>query len=285
MASGRLMYTGPTERLVPWFHSLGYTYDPEVQGTTPDWALDLVSLGFEKNALPHTQHQHVHCGGQHNAHHHTAQHAQHMQLHGHVLHQQQHVNLKDVGSLRDADGTAADSGAAAGYCHDASVTHPDSCSVASTSSSLSVIYALHHPHDNAADGSLMTAHEQLAAAADAFKEHFQQQRPDLFSIIAKPSKTAQPQLAGAAAAAAVAADCADAAMLVAAYGSGTAVPPGAGSLAKYKALLWREWLVTTRYATEPSCTHFGGHTTSRACCAWADACCTTPSPLQYCCHW
>ncbi|WIA13694.1 hypothetical protein OEZ85_007251 [Tetradesmus obliquus] len=59
LASGRLMYTGPTEELVPWFNSLGYPYNPEVQGTTPDWALDLVSLGFDKAAqpLPHLQQQ------------------------------------------------------------------------------------------------------------------------------------------------------------------------------------------------------------------------------------
>lgn len=48
LSSGRLMYTGPTEELVPWFTSLGYAYDPELHGMASDWALDLVSLGFTK---------------------------------------------------------------------------------------------------------------------------------------------------------------------------------------------------------------------------------------------
>jgi hypothetical protein len=48
LSSGRLMYTGPTEQLVPWFTSLGYAYDPELHGMASDWALDLVSLGFTK---------------------------------------------------------------------------------------------------------------------------------------------------------------------------------------------------------------------------------------------
>lgn len=48
LSSGRLMYTGPTGGLVPWFTSLGYAYDPEIHGMASDWALDLVSLGFTK---------------------------------------------------------------------------------------------------------------------------------------------------------------------------------------------------------------------------------------------
>jgi hypothetical protein len=48
LSSGRLMYTGPTEQLVPWFTSLGYAYDAELHGMASDWALDLVSLGFTK---------------------------------------------------------------------------------------------------------------------------------------------------------------------------------------------------------------------------------------------
>ncbi|KAF6258116.1 hypothetical protein COO60DRAFT_1520342 [Scenedesmus sp. NREL 46B-D3] len=48
LSSGRLMYTGPTEQLVPWFTSLGYAYDHELHGMASDWALDLVSLGFTK---------------------------------------------------------------------------------------------------------------------------------------------------------------------------------------------------------------------------------------------
>lgn len=48
LASGRLMYTGPTDGLVRWFTSLGYYYDPTEHGMASDWALDLVSLGFTK---------------------------------------------------------------------------------------------------------------------------------------------------------------------------------------------------------------------------------------------
>jgi hypothetical protein len=48
------MYTGPTDDLVTWFSSLGYYYDPETHGMASDWALDLVSLGFTK---PGNQHQ------------------------------------------------------------------------------------------------------------------------------------------------------------------------------------------------------------------------------------
>jgi hypothetical protein len=48
LASGRLMYTGPTDGLTRWFTSLGYHYDPSDHGMASDWALDLVSLGFAK---------------------------------------------------------------------------------------------------------------------------------------------------------------------------------------------------------------------------------------------
>lgn len=40
------MYSGTTDDLVPWFNSLGFSYRPTVHGLVPDWALDLVSLGF-----------------------------------------------------------------------------------------------------------------------------------------------------------------------------------------------------------------------------------------------
>eukprot|EP00878_Enallax_costatus_P012559 GHUV01013117.1.p1 GENE.GHUV01013117.1~~GHUV01013117.1.p1 ORF type:complete len:585 (+),score=193.17 GHUV01013117.1:274-2028(+) len=42
------MYTGPTDDLVPWFKSLGYYYDLQEHGMASDWALDLVALGFAK---------------------------------------------------------------------------------------------------------------------------------------------------------------------------------------------------------------------------------------------
>lgn len=48
LASGRLMYTGPTDDLVPWFKSLGYYHDLQEHGVASDWALDLVALGFTK---------------------------------------------------------------------------------------------------------------------------------------------------------------------------------------------------------------------------------------------
>lgn len=48
LASGRLMYTGPTDGLTRWFTSIGYHYDPAEHGMASDWALDLVSLGFTK---------------------------------------------------------------------------------------------------------------------------------------------------------------------------------------------------------------------------------------------
>lgn len=45
------MYTGRPDALVPWFtQKLGYWYEPTVHGMVPDWALDLVTLGFKKPA-------------------------------------------------------------------------------------------------------------------------------------------------------------------------------------------------------------------------------------------
>eukprot|EP00878_Enallax_costatus_P023397 GHUV01024885.1.p2 GENE.GHUV01024885.1~~GHUV01024885.1.p2 ORF type:complete len:343 (+),score=103.52 GHUV01024885.1:2470-3498(+) len=41
-----MLHTGMTDDLAPWLQSLGFSYDPETQGIVPDWALDLVSLGF-----------------------------------------------------------------------------------------------------------------------------------------------------------------------------------------------------------------------------------------------
>lgn len=48
VASGRLMFFGPPEELVPWFDHLGYKYDPATHGVASDWALDLVAIGFQK---------------------------------------------------------------------------------------------------------------------------------------------------------------------------------------------------------------------------------------------
>eukprot|EP00879_Flechtneria_rotunda_P017044 GHRR01017850.1.p1 GENE.GHRR01017850.1~~GHRR01017850.1.p1 ORF type:complete len:820 (+),score=223.92 GHRR01017850.1:95-2554(+) len=48
LASGRLMFHGARDDLVPWFGHLGYTYDPALHGVASDWALDLVAIGFHK---------------------------------------------------------------------------------------------------------------------------------------------------------------------------------------------------------------------------------------------
>lgn len=48
VASGRLMYYGPPDELVPWFDHLGYKYDAAIHGVASDWALDLVAIGFQK---------------------------------------------------------------------------------------------------------------------------------------------------------------------------------------------------------------------------------------------
>lgn len=48
VASGRLMYFGSPDDLVPWFDHLGYKYDPATHGVASDWALDLVAIGFQK---------------------------------------------------------------------------------------------------------------------------------------------------------------------------------------------------------------------------------------------
>jgi hypothetical protein len=48
VASGRLMFFGPPDDLVPWFDRLGYKYDAAAHGVASDWALDLVAIGFQK---------------------------------------------------------------------------------------------------------------------------------------------------------------------------------------------------------------------------------------------
>lgn len=49
LAAGRMMYSGTTDDLVPWFESMGFSYEPTVHGLVPDWALDLVSLGLNSS--------------------------------------------------------------------------------------------------------------------------------------------------------------------------------------------------------------------------------------------
>uniref|UniRef100_A0A383VRM2 ABC transporter domain-containing protein n=1 Tax=Tetradesmus obliquus TaxID=3088 RepID=A0A383VRM2_TETOB len=48
LASGRLMFHGVCDDLVPWFGHLGYPYDASLHGVASDWALDLVAIGFHK---------------------------------------------------------------------------------------------------------------------------------------------------------------------------------------------------------------------------------------------
>jgi hypothetical protein len=48
LASGRLMFHGVRDDLVPWFGHLGYAYDASQHGVASDWALDLVAIGFHK---------------------------------------------------------------------------------------------------------------------------------------------------------------------------------------------------------------------------------------------
>jgi ABC-type multidrug transport system ATPase subunit len=49
LASGLLVYIGPTDGLVPWFQGrLGYgPWSVAVHGTEADWVLDLVNTGFD----------------------------------------------------------------------------------------------------------------------------------------------------------------------------------------------------------------------------------------------
>jgi len=48
LASGRLMYHGLRDNMVPWFGTQGYSYDASQHGVASDWALDLVAIGFHK---------------------------------------------------------------------------------------------------------------------------------------------------------------------------------------------------------------------------------------------
>jgi hypothetical protein len=49
LASGLLIYHGPTGGMVPWLSGqLGYSYLPAAHGLASDWALDLVVVEFAK---------------------------------------------------------------------------------------------------------------------------------------------------------------------------------------------------------------------------------------------
>lgn len=45
LSSGRLMYHGPCSEMLPWFQSMGFSYN---KGSESDWVLDLVATGFDK---------------------------------------------------------------------------------------------------------------------------------------------------------------------------------------------------------------------------------------------
>lgn len=297
------MYTGAPDGLVPWFRSLGYVYDPDVQGTTPDWVMDLVALGFEKEAAQHAQQQLALRIGQHRAQH-AAQHAQHGQLPA------QQGQAADKGVAKNGCRSvhpAAGMEAAAAACalwqapDDAMPVHDRNCCIndsntskdmtsmrgpvlnTSSSSGTGALPAhcdLHQSHSAAVGGDLMTTGQQLAVAAAAFRLHLQQQqqldcRRNAFDGVESACPVGKHQPASAAAATAVAAcdpcGAARGAALVPAsagkaaeLGQQLAAGPGAdggsaddsssssssaatgSSFAKYRALLWREWLTTTR---------------------------------------
>jgi hypothetical protein len=52
LASGLLIYHGPTSGMVPWLSGqLGYSYQPAAHGLASDWALDLVVVEFAKSGV------------------------------------------------------------------------------------------------------------------------------------------------------------------------------------------------------------------------------------------
>ncbi|WIA10023.1 hypothetical protein OEZ85_010235 [Tetradesmus obliquus] len=56
LASGLLIYHGPTSGMVPWLSGqLGYSYEPAAQGLASDWALDLVVVEFAKPGAFHAR--------------------------------------------------------------------------------------------------------------------------------------------------------------------------------------------------------------------------------------
>jgi hypothetical protein len=87
----------------------------------------------------------------------------------------------------------------------------------------------------------MTTNEQLEDAAVAFTQHLQKQQPSLFEPAAAAAAGKDAGFA--------AGPAAEAGEDAAATAAAVAMPAaGASSWAKYKALLWREVLVMTRYA-------------------------------------
>jgi hypothetical protein len=263
------MYTGPTEELVPWFNSLGYPYNPEVQGTTPDWALDLVSLGFDKAAQPLPHQQMRKDSLQESL-------QESMQKLPAVPRKLSKGSAGGLPSCKSGSGgfaaaaaaaVVASAGSPAGF-DEAATEHSlqDGCSLygSCSSGSCNTIPAVCHTDE---DLQLMTTKEQLEYAAVAFKEHLQQRQPELFGAAAAAAAAASrdPHLAVAPGAEVAG----DAAAATAAAGA-----PGASSWAKYKALLWREVLVMTRYvlptadllcASSLNCRHAAALTAG---CAW-----------------
>lgn len=49
LSKGMLLFEGKTEMVLQWFTAhLDYPYNPEVDGTLPEWCLDLISVDFAK---------------------------------------------------------------------------------------------------------------------------------------------------------------------------------------------------------------------------------------------
>jgi hypothetical protein len=47
LSGGLLLFTGPCEDVVAWFESIGMgPWRPDVHGTSIDWVMDLVNVGF-----------------------------------------------------------------------------------------------------------------------------------------------------------------------------------------------------------------------------------------------
>jgi hypothetical protein len=232
------MYTGPTNELVPWFNSLGYPYNPEVQGTTPDWALDLVSLGFDKAAQPLPHQQMRKDSLQESSQEGLQERLQQLPAVPRKLSKGSDGGLSNG---KCSNGFATSVVASAAACDAAAGDQglQESCSFygSCSSGSFSTIPAMCQAGE---EGQLMTTKEQLEDAAVAFKQHLQKQQPSLFEPAAAAAAGKDAGFA-----AGPAAEAGDDAATAAAV----AVPAaGASSWAKYKALLWREVLVMTRYA-------------------------------------
>lgn len=49
LSNGYTLYAGSPSLMVGWLSgTLGYAYSPESHGSVPDWAMDLVNVGFKK---------------------------------------------------------------------------------------------------------------------------------------------------------------------------------------------------------------------------------------------